>query len=146
MVQQQADAVNIACSSDEKAAAGNPLLEEWTTEYGVPPFDLIRTEHFKPAFDAAMQMHNEEIEVIVNTTEEPTFENVIVALDNAGVKLAELNLIFGMLSASDCDDAMQEVMNEVMPLLVEHSSAIMLNDKLFERGYFLLTGHSFPWL
>ena len=125
--------VNIACSGGEKASTGNPLLDEWNTEFGVPPFDLIRTEHFKPAFEAAMLEHNQEIEAIVANTDEPTFENVIVALDNSGVKLGELNLIFGMLSASDCDDAMQALMNEIAPVLVEHSSAIMLNDKLFER-------------
>ena len=53
--------VNIACSGGEKASTGNPLLDEWNTEFGVPPFDLIRTEHFKPAFEAAMLEHNQEI-------------------------------------------------------------------------------------
>ena len=112
---------------------GNPLLEEWNTEFGIPPFDQICTKHYEPAFEAAMQMHNAEIEAIVNSTEEPTFDNVILALDRAGIKLAEINLLFGMLSASDLDAEMQEVQNRMMPRLEQHYNAIMLNDGLFER-------------
>ena len=125
--------INLGCNDNDKVVTGNPLLDEWNTEFGVPPFDLIKTEHFKPAFEAAMQMHNEEIDAIVMSEEEPTFENVIVAMDNAGIKLGELNLIFGMLSASDCDEQMQALMNEIAPMLVEHSSAIMLNEALFAK-------------
>ncbi len=125
--------MTLSCSKDVVAETTNPLLEEWTTEFGVPPFDKIRTEHYAPAFEEAMRMHNEEIAAIVASEEEPTFENVILAMDNAGVKLYELNLIFGMLSSSDLDDKMQEVQNTMMPRVEEHYNSIMLNDKLFER-------------
>ena len=125
--------MNLSCSREESVATVNPLLEEWTTEFGVPPFDKIKAEHYEPAFEAAMQMHNAEIEAIVNSEEEPTFENVVLALDNAGIELSKINLVFGMLSASDLDDQMQEVQNKMMPLLEQHYNAIMLNDALFER-------------
>ena len=123
----------LSCGSDTVADTRNPLLEEWTTEFGVPPFDEIRTEHYAPAFEEAMKMHNAEIQAIVECEEEPSFENVILAMDNAGVKLYELNLIFGMLSSSDLDDKMQEVQNNMMPRIEEHYNAIMLNDALFVR-------------
>ena len=122
-----------SCTSEEVVSMGNPLLEEWNTEFGIPPFDQICTKHYEPAFEAAMQMHNAEIEAIVNSTEEPTFDNVILALDRAGIKLAEINLLFGMLSASDLDAEMQEVQNRMMPRLEQHYNAIMLNGGLFER-------------
>jgi peptidyl-dipeptidase Dcp len=64
---------------------------------------------------------------------EPTFENTIVALDNAGIKLSEVGLIFGMLSSSDLTPEMDAVQNQMTPILEEHSSTIMLNDALFER-------------
>ncbi len=123
----------LSCGSNVVGDTRNPLLEEWTTEFGVPPFDEIRTEHYAPAFEEAMKMHNAEIQAIVECEEEPTFENVILAMDNAGVKLYELNLIFGMLSSSDLDDKMQEVQNNMMPRIEEHYNAIMLNDALFVR-------------
>ena len=125
--------MNLSCSSETLVEENNPLLEEWTTEFGVPPFDKIRTQHFEPAFEEAMKMHNEEIAAIVNSETEPTFENVIVALDNAGIKLSEINLIFGMLSSSDLDAEMQEVQNRIIPRIEEHFNSIMLNGGLFER-------------
>ena len=123
----------LSCGHDTVGDTRNPLLEEWTTEFGVPPFDEIRTEHYAPAFEEAMKMHNAEIQAIVECDEEPTFENVILAMDNAGVKLYELNLIFGMLSSSDLDDKMQEVQNDMMPRIEEHYNSIMLNEALFAR-------------
>ena len=125
--------MTLSCGSDVVSDTTNPLLEEWTTEFGVPPFDKIKTEHYAPAFEEAMKMHNEEIAAIVASEEEPSFENVILAMDNAGVKLYELNLIFGMLSSSDMDDKMQEVQNTMIPRVEEHYNSIMLNDKLFEK-------------
>ena len=123
----------LSCGSDIVGDSRNPLLEEWTTEFGVPPFDEIRTEHYAPAFEEAMKMHDAEIQAIVECEDEPTFENVILAMDNAGVKLYELNLIFGMLSSSDLDDKMQEVQNNMMPRIEEHYNNIMLNEALFAR-------------
>ncbi len=125
--------MNLSCSSDAVVETGNPLLDEWTTEFGVPPFDKIETKHFEPAFEQAMKMHNQEIEAIVANESEPTFENTIVAMDNAGIKLWELNLIFGMLSSSDLDEEMQEIQNRMMPAIEKHYNSIMLNEALFER-------------
>ena len=137
-------AMTISCTAGKKPEAKNPLLEdklpktaeqmaEFDFKDGVPMFDQIETKHFKPSFEEAMALHNAEIEAIVTNAEEPTFENTIVALDRAGIKLGEISLIFGMLSGSDLDDEMQEVQNEMMPRLEEHFNAIMLNDALFQR-------------
>ena len=125
--------VNNSCSKEENASTGNPLLDEWNTEMGIPPFDKIRAEHYEPAFEEAMKVHNEEIDAIVRNEAEPTFENVILALDNSGLKLAEVSYIFGMLSSSDLDKQMQAVQEKMMPRVEEHSNRIMLNDSLFMR-------------
>ena len=125
--------VNNSCNQQVAESTDNPLLVEWTTEFGVPPFDKIRTEHYQPAFEAAMQEHRDEIDAIVANEAEPSFENVIVAMDNAGLNLARVNLLFGMLSASDLDDEMQQVQNTMMPVLEEHYNTIMLNDALFQK-------------
>ena len=126
--------MNYSCQQEQSVESyGNPLLEEWSSDKHIPPFDKIRTEHYEPAFEAAMQMHNDEITAIVRSTEEPTFENVILALDNAGIKLMDILNVFGMLSSSDLDDQMQEVQNRIMPRIDEHYNAIMLNDSLFMR-------------
>ena len=125
--------MNSACTKESAEPEANPLLTEWNTEFGVPPFDKIRTEHFEPAFEEAMKIHNEEIEAIASSTEEPTFENVILAFDNSGMKLTDINLLFGMLSGSDLTPEMQSVQERVMPIVDEHYNAIKLNEPLFER-------------
>lgn len=123
---------NLSCQHRQEEAV-NPLLTEWDTPYGVPPFDQIELKHYKPAFEAAMAAHEAEIEAITTSNEEATFENTILKFDDAGRQLEQVSLIFGMLSAADTNDEMQQIEAEVMPLLSAHSDRILLNDKLFER-------------
>ena len=125
--------MNYSCTKEVVADETNPLLEEWTTEYGIPPFDKIKAEHFTPAFEVAIAEHKAEIDAIVASDEEPTFENTIVALDNAGIRLSEIGLIFGMLSSSDLTPEMEKVQDKMTPILEEHFNSIMLNDALFKR-------------
>ena len=122
-----------SCKNEVASETGNPLLDEWTTELGIPPFDKIHTEHYEPAFEAAMQSHRDEIDAIVANSEEPTFENVILAMDQAGLKLSEVGLIFSMISSSDMNDELQEVQGRIIPKVDEHYNAIMLNDALFQK-------------
>lgn len=121
-----------ACGSAKKAEE-NPLLEEWTTPYGVPPFDKIRPEHYLPAFERAMSLHNAEIDAIATNNDDPTFENTMLAYDASGKLLTRLNLVFGMLSAAETDDRMQAVQEQLMPMLSAHDDRIMMNDRLFSR-------------
>lgn len=76
-----------ACQK-KKVETANPFFEEWTTPYGVPPFDRIRPEHFLPAFERGMSLHNAEIDAIVGTSDEPTFENTIAGLRCLGADVA----------------------------------------------------------
>ena len=63
---------------------GNPLLETWQTPFGLPPFDLIRPEHFAPALDEAFKAHLAEIDAIAGHAEAPTFANTLAAFDRSG--------------------------------------------------------------
>ncbi|MEG2614786.1 MAG: peptidase M3, partial [Alistipes sp.] len=85
-----------ACNSS-KTAGDNPFFAEWTTPYGVPPFDSIRVEHYLPAFERGMSLHEAEIDAIVTNKETPTFENTLLAYDNSGKMLSKVNSVFGML-------------------------------------------------
>ena len=83
-----------ACSSPDKktdaAEAGNPLLSEFTTPFGVPPFDKITLADYKPAFIRGMHEQMQEIDAIVNQRSVPDFENTIVALDQSGALLRQI--------------------------------------------------------
>ncbi len=111
----------------------NPLLTEYTTPYQVPPFDLIKKEHYKPAFEKAMEAHKAEIQAIIDNTDAPSFENTIAAFDIAGLMLNNINNTFFNLLSTMSDDEMQEIAKDVSPLLSKHSDDILLNAKLFAK-------------
>ena len=125
--------LNTTFCSEEARYAGNPLLAEWKTPHGVPPFDSIKPEHYKPAFEKAMALHNGEIQLILANKDEATFENTILELDRSGVMLASISDIFGMMCAAMNNDEMMAVQEEMMPLLAAHYDAISMNDELFKR-------------
>ena len=122
----------VACKSDKKVGE-NPFFSAWETPYGVPPFDRILPEHFLPAIERGMSLHDAEIDAIVTNRDEPTFENVILAFDNSGQMLAQTSLVFGMLCAAQNTPEMQALQEQAMPRLTAHYDKILLNDALFER-------------
>ncbi len=125
-------ATNNSCK-EAAEESGNPLLDEWQTPMGVPPFDEIRPEHYTPAFEAAMQEHRAQIDAIIADEAEPSFENVILALDDAGRRLSEISLIFGMISAADTNKELQDVEAEMLPAVEDHYNAILLDEALFGK-------------
>lgn len=120
-------------SCKKSRSDANPFFAEWSTEYGVPPFDKIKNEHYLPAFDSAMVAHLGEIDSIVASGDEPGFENVIVAYDNSGAMLEQVAGVFFTLASSDTNPEIQLVEEKVSPLLAAHSDKIMLNTELFGK-------------
>ena len=111
----------------------NPLLSENQTLHGTMPFHLIKTEHYEPAMMKGMEIHNQEIEAIINQTDAPDFANTIVALEKSGALLNQVSTVFGNLLSAETNDEMQAIAERIMPKLSEHSNNITLNEKLFAR-------------
>lgn len=130
-------AMFVGCNTENKIQTDNPLLLEYETPFNVPPFDKIKDEHFKPAFEEALKRHNLEIDSITNNKEEPTFENTIVALENAGSLLNNVSTIFYNLNSANTNDSLQAIAQEMAPKLSAHSDEINLNAKLFQRVKFV---------
>ncbi|MCC5982398.1 MAG: M3 family metallopeptidase [Oceanicaulis sp.] len=115
------------------ALEGNPFAAEWTENFGAPPLDQIREEHFMPAFEAAMADHAAEIDAIATNPEPPTFENTLLAMELAGRDLSRVSAVFGNLTSSASNDELRAIQREVSPMLAGHSASITLNAQLFER-------------
>ena len=126
-------ALNTTFCSKQVQKEGNPLLAEFDTPYGVPPFDKIEAKHYKPAFKYAMSLHNEEIAAILANKEEPTFDNTILELDRSGILLTNISELFGMMCAAMNSEEMQEIQEDIMPRLAAHYDAISMNEELFKR-------------
>ena len=111
----------------------NPLLTESKLPFGAPQFDKIRNEHYKPAFEQGIAEAKAEIDAIANNPEAPTFENTIEAMEYSGETLDRVSSIFYNLMEADVNEQMQQIAEEVAPMLNDYSMYVSLNEKLFER-------------
>ena len=111
----------------------NPFLTAYDTPFETTPFHLIRTEDFEPAIVEGMEVHNREIDAIVNHPDKPTFSNTIVALEKSGALLDRVTNVFGNLLSAETSDELEALAERMMPRLSEHSNNISLNEKLFAR-------------
>ncbi|MCK4879008.1 MAG: M3 family metallopeptidase [Bacteroidales bacterium] len=111
----------------------NPFLTEYTTPFGVPPFDKIENEHFIPAFEEGMKLQQAEIDAIVSNSDVATFENTIEALDKSGESLSRVNGVFFRLRSAETNDELDSIARVIMPVLTVHNSSIKLNPELFEK-------------
>lgn len=126
-----------SCKKKENTAMtsgnDNPLIAEWNTPFEVPPFDLIENNHFKPAILEGIKDHETEIKNIISSTEKPTFENVVVAIDNAGSTLRKVTSVLYNLTSAHTNDELQKLSQEMAPTLSEHNDNIYLNNELFQK-------------
>lgn len=116
-----------------KQACENPFFCEWKTPFGVPPFDKIKNQHFKPAMLRGMEEETAAVNAIINNGEAPTFDNTIKALQYTGELLDKVQSVFGAFISANTNDSLQALNKEMSPLFSKHRDDIALNEKLFER-------------
>ncbi len=122
--------------SKEEAAkieAENPLVKEWNTPFATPPFDLIKTEHYKPAMLYAIEQAKQEVNAIIVNRARPDFENTIVALERAGGLLNRVSGVFFCMTSSLTSDELQQVYMEIIPALTAYGNDINMNPELFKK-------------
>ena len=117
-----------ACSQRE-----NPLLTESTAPFGAPEFSQIKSTDYLPAFEEAFKQQKAEFDEIANNTEEPTYANVIDALESSGKLLSKVSGIFYNVNETDADDIMRETEKKVSTMETDHSAYMTQNEKLFQR-------------
>ena len=120
----------VGCGDDIQK---NPLVAEWDTPYQTPPFSEIKLEHYEPAIDYAIELNRAEIDAIINNPEAPTFENTIVAMEQAGSLLGRVTGVFFVLNNCSTSDQMQQIALNITPKLTELSNDVALNPELFAR-------------
>ena len=111
----------------------NPLLTESKLPFGAPQFDKIENKHYLPAFEQAIKEGKQEIDAIVNNPDAPTFQNTIEALEYAGAAINRVGSIFYNILEADADDELQEIAEQLSPMLTEFEMYVNLNEKLFQR-------------
>jgi len=111
----------------------NPLLQKSALQYQAPPFNLIKDENFKPAFEYALKSHDQEIKKIASNPAKPTFKNTVLALEICGVDLVRAKGIFENLTSSNTNPTLQAIEAEYAPIFSAHNDKIYLNSQLYKR-------------
>lgn len=111
----------------------NPLLTPSTLPYQLPPFAEIKVEHYRPAFDEALALHDAEIASITDNPADPTWENTVEALERSGQDLDRVMAVFGNLSGTDVTEEMEDIAADIYPRLSAHYDAMYQNEVLYAR-------------
>jgi peptidyl-dipeptidase Dcp len=111
----------------------NPLFQKSTLQYQAPPFNLIKDEHFKPAFENGLKVHDKEIAKITNNPVKPTFKNTVLALETCGIDLGRATSVFYNLTGANTNPILQAIEAEYAPIFSDHNDKIYLNSKLYKR-------------
>lgn len=111
----------------------NPLLQKSTLQYQAPNFTIIKDEHFKPAFEYGLKVHEKEVESIANNSAKPTFQNTVLALEISGEDLTRAVTLFYNLTGSNTNPTLQAIEEEYAPIFSGHNDKIYLNSKLYNR-------------
>lgn len=120
-----------ACNKQDNA--DNPLLQKWDTPFETAPFEKIKPEHYLPAFKAAIEQHDKEIQEIVSNKEAATFDNTIAALEFSGQLLSRIQGVYFNMLAANTSTELQKAQEEIGPLLAHHSDNVSMNADLFKR-------------
>lgn len=107
----------------------NPLLEP----FDLAPFSKIKTPHFRPAFDKALEQARGEVDAIAGNPEPPSFNNTVAALDYAGYQLERISSLFFNLNSAETNKEIQSLAQEISPMLAAFGNDITLNEALFKR-------------
>ncbi len=119
--------------SQKKVTSDNPLMIDFNTHLQAVPFDKIKPEHYKPAFDNAIEEARAELDKIIKSSRKPTFENTIEALERAGYRLKRVESIFFNINSAETNKEIQAIAQDVSPKLTAYYNDITLNEDLFKK-------------
>ncbi|HEX9934330.1 MAG TPA: M3 family metallopeptidase, partial [bacterium] len=111
----------------------NPFWQKWETPFEVPPFDLIKVEHFLPAIEEGIARQRGEVEVITRNPEPAGFANTFEALDLSGDFLDRVSGVFYSLNSAETNESLQKIAQEIAPRLSALRNDILMNEALFAR-------------
>ncbi len=126
-------ALSVALCGCTGQKPANPLLSDFTTPFGIAPFEQITIDHYREGMLKGMEEQKKEVEAIVNNPEAPTFENTIKALDQSGKLMKKVMGTFSPLSSSNATDDTRALQKEMSPVLSAHNDDIYLNQELFVK-------------
>ena len=118
---------------DQQPTVANPILAEWTSPFGMPPFAAIEAAHYEPAYGVAIAAHRAELNAIADNPAAPTFDNTVAAFDRSGRLYQKVERLFENLTASETSPALQAAERALAAPVAAHLNAIYTHSALFAR-------------
>ena len=129
----------------DKNIRKNPFFEPYTTPHETVPFDKIKIEDYEEAFMEGIRRDDEQIEKTISNTDEPTFDNTIINVDDDKDGyydlLSRVSTVFFNLLSAETNDEMDTLAQKLQPILTKHANDVRLNKKLFERIKYVYEHH-----
>ena len=129
----------------DKNIRKNPFFEPYTTPHETVPFDKIKIEDYEEAFMEGIRRDDEQIEKTISNTDEPTFDNTIINVDDDKDGyydlLSRVSTVFFNLLSAETNDEMDALAQKLQPILTKHANDLRLNKKLFERIKYVYEHH-----
>lgn len=129
----------------DKNIRKNPFFEPYTTPHETVPFDKIKIEDYEEAFMEGIRRDDEQIEKTISNTDEPTFDNTIINVDDDKDGyydlLSRVSTVFFNLLSAETNDEMDALAQKLQPILTKHANDVRLNKKLFERIKYVYEHH-----
>ncbi|WP_314502070.1 M3 family metallopeptidase [uncultured Microbacterium sp.] len=111
----------------------NPLLSPSTLPYGLPDYAAISPSDYLPAFEQAFADQKSEISAITRVRSMPTFQNTMVPLEESGKLLGDVSRTFYTVSSADATPEIQQIEEQLAPLMSAHHDSIELDSALYWR-------------
>lgn len=125
---------SIVTKTNTMAEFENPLLMDWSDKnYGLPPFEAIKPEHFTPAFKVAMEAHIADVKAIVDNSEPANFGNTVAAFDRVGKSFRQVSAVFYNLCSSNGVPELQTVERAMAAPMAQHKNKIFTFPGLFDK-------------
>ncbi len=124
---------NAGCRTKPEVDMTNPFFSQYDTPFNVPPFEKIMAKHYMPAFEKGMEEGRKGLGIILNSSEEPTFQNTIDPLDSLGSLLTRVSSVFFSQTSANTNDSLQKIEVEISPKLSEYRDEILLSPLLFKK-------------
>ncbi len=117
----------------------NPLLDF----SGLPCFADIQPQHVAPAVDTMLAENRALIQTLLNDTAQPTWQNFVTVLDDAGERLhrawGQVSHLNAVMNSAELRDAY----NANLPKVTEYSAEVGQNEKLFAKFKALAADETF---
>ena len=111
----------------------NPFLASWNTPYSIPDFGKVKEKHYIPAVEEGIRQQQAEIDAIIANQDAPTFANVVEAYEASGAILDRVVGVLFNLSETDATPALQDIVEQIIPMLSVHSDNISMNPAFFAK-------------